>query len=198
MNDAAKGATTLAVTLTIGVVIGLALGWKIYRPKKTQEAYAPPIVQKDGSIVIEKNPNAKLEPKQIIPKGAVVERVIHVEIEPLPMLIPGSNGTDLPAQPLSSPCSEVTLDMTIVRMENGRRVIVSSPNGRILKAIDVPYDSRIVKDLKWSAGAIVGYKSIGAYVERDIGPFRLGGEINRISRDRAQEWDGRLKVGVRF
>lgn len=211
----------LAITLAIGVAAGMTFGWHLWRPKKSvNETTAAAIVQNDGSVMLAKQPDASAKPAQSIPQGAVVERVVYVTVQPKPS--PGQSGAALPPIPGSGAtalqqtpsvgqlCPPVRVDLTLVRMTDGRRrVLASSPDGTVIPgaSMDVPVEDAkpAPRELKWAAGAVVGQtstgdKSIGAIMTRDVSFLRFGAEITKNTYALPQRiaWEGRVSVMIRF
>ena len=214
-----KEVIVLGVAFVTGTATGLTFGWKLWRPAKKTivEKQAPEVKQKDGSLIIQRDPNAKIEHKNEVPEGAVVEREVKVVVSP-GQLPEGTTGTlgSLPvdeagraaATVLPNPSSKVTIFLTLVKMKDGtRRVIASSPNGTIDSAsIDIPTQPIInveTKPLKWTAGAIYGQDSEGGtskgvFLDRKVGWAVAGAEVARVSSKPMQGWDVRLKFGISF
>ena len=187
----------LVVTVAVGLLLaGLPLGWYIFRPGLPKpEVYAPAAVQKDKSIIVEKKPSPAARPKAEVPKGAKVERIVRFEVKPLEL--PPQASLDS-AGALETSCPSLDMELSLVRLpDESRRVILKSDRGEILNAVDIPVESaRPFKGLKWAAG--VSYnpmdRGFGGWLDRDLGPFRLGAEINQIK----DGFDTRFKAGVRF
>lgn len=176
----------------VGIVLAVAasfiVGWKLWHKEPVQETYAAEERQPDGSLVVERKPDPKAKPNQMVPKGAVVERIGHIKVETAPAdLKPGE----------VNPCPPVDIDTTLVRLtDNTRRELLSS-NGRIISATDTPVEAAApYKELKWAAG--ISYnpfeKKWGGWVDRDFGPIRTGVEANQIRGG----FDARFKAGLRF
>jgi len=183
------------------VGLGLVLGWYFFRPAPPkQEFYAPPAVQDDGSKVLEKKPQASAKPPHKVPEGAKVERIVKIVVRSKPEKAPAATqeGRGEAETPLKADCPPVKVDLSLVRLpDESRRVIASSPNGEIVGGVDIPVESaRVYKELKWAAG--VSYnpldRGFGAFLDRDLGPFRLGAEVNQIK----DGFDTRVKAGMRF
>ena len=184
------------------IIIGIALvlivaavgaGIWIGRPGKIIETAAPEVKQDDGSIIVERAPDAKAKPKQKVPKGSKVERTGEITVQ---------GGAPAAA---GKPCPPVTIDTTLVRNEDGsQRVIVSSPDGPITRAIDIPVETAAPppEPKLWAAG--LSYDPIkqtgGLWVERDIMRVRLGAEVGQarvvVGGPAAVEF--RIKAGVTF
>lgn len=165
-----------------GIAAGLYLGMHMH-PQPIQETPAPAVRQSDGSLVLERAPSAKATPKQIIPHGGTVERVVQVTV-----------------QPTATPLAPVTVDLTLVGMPDGsKRVVASSPDGAVTGGIDIP----VVKVMGLTpkpneAGVIVGFKTIGAYYQRAYGQFTTGVDVRRVSYQTAQAWDVSARIGYRW
>lgn len=199
----------------MGVVftLGILTGWMLWRPKPApQAAPQPAIHQTDGSTVLEVKPDAHAKPPHQIPHGGTVEDVVHVTVQPLPAVdpvspLPSSSGASVPSDPARPPCPPVTVDLSLIRMEDGtRRVVASSPDGQIVGAVHIPVEAAKPqpKVLKWSAGPSwnPADRTYGAWVERDLGPMRLGVDLHQVREPLAAggrvSWAGMLRAGVRW
>ena len=179
--------------LIIGVMIGIFAGFKLYTPRPvTQERYAAAVVQHDGSIIVEKKPDAQAKPAQEIPKGATVERIVKLTVKAKPI---SRNSTitsasskwseidHIPDTAKMVDCPPVTVDLSLVKLaDDTRRVVASSPDGDIVGAVDIPVEAAKPppKVLSWAAG--ISYSSDkrgGAWIERDLGPFRAGVAVSQ-------------------
>lgn len=174
--------------LVLGLAIGLAGGWKLYRPKAAPvETAAPAVRQTDQSLILERKPEAKPQPMHELPKGAKLERQVQVTVMPsIPMdgqRIPGSG--NLPEIPDSS-TRPVTVDLSLVKMEDGtRRVVASAEGGTIVAGIDIPVQGPMPteKPLRWSGAVLRGYDAYrhqgvwGASISYARGPFVATGGV---------------------
>lgn len=158
--------------LLIALGLGAAGGWHFTRAVPVIETAKPAETQADGSVVVGRTgtqPTAK--PKQQVPKGAKVERVTAVTVQPTATAEAGK------------PCPPVTVDMTLIReKDGGRRVIASSPDGQVVAGMDVPVETLPVPEARpWAAGLSLNplNQTLGAWVERDVGRVRVGIEINQ-------------------
>jgi hypothetical protein len=208
----------LAASLAIGALGGLALGWQLWRPQTVTETPAPEVIQEDGSRVLERAPDPTARPAHQLPPGATLERVVRVEVrpDPLPAPVEVPRGTpDSSVAGVAAPrdtargcsCAPVTVELSLVRLEDGtRRVVASATGGTLLGGVDIPVESAApAKVLRWSAGAEydLAAKGWGGYLERDFDrlafvplPIRLGGSFtprNVSSGPRVG-----LRVGLRF
>ena len=150
----------------------IGLGWWLGKPAVVVENAAPAEKQADGSTIAERRPDAKAKPKQQIPKGAKVERTGEITVQ-----------GETPKENVK-PCPPVTIDTTLIRNADGsKRVIVSSPDGTVTRAIDIPVETAAPppEPKLWAAG--VSYsptkQTSGIWIERDIARVRLGAEINQ-------------------
>lgn len=126
----------------------------------------PAVRQTDGSLVAERAPALKPSPPpHQIPKGAREERRVSATVKP--------------RQP---DCDPVRLDMSLVRDdEGGRRVVLSSPDGEVTQALDMPLQSALTPapQRPWAIGALYAPArgDVGVWVERDLGRLRLGADL---------------------
>lgn len=143
---------------------------------------APMVRQADKSVIAERRPEEHpAKPPHMLPKGAVEER----------------RGEVIAAPALGA--SSVEVDYSLARMpDGGRRVIVSSPDGSIDKAIDIPIEPGLVPApaKPWAAGISYGTnRSVGFWVDRDIGRLVVGAALQRLQDGKAE---AQLRLGVRF
>lgn len=195
-----------SIVASIAIAVGLALGWGIYHtPAPKPEPAAPEIRQKDGSLVLERAPSGlkagapggsiPLKPAQEIPKGAKVERIVQVTVQPkaveLPAGLPGGRPTiagavgEAPEGHSAQPCPPVTIDLSLVRMpDKTQRVLASSPDGSVIGGIDVPIQAQAIPRIqRWTAAALVGYDThagrnvFGGQATYSRGPFVVTGGV---------------------
>jgi hypothetical protein len=201
----------------VGMVFAFTAAYFIFIPGPiVPEPYTPAKIQADGSLIVEKKPDATAKPAAMIPKGATVERIVKVTVQGGTPISKFSGTVEVTEQTITKSdnaamlkevaapelvCPPVDIEVAFVRnKDDTRSVIVSSPNGTVLSAVDIPVElaKPTPKPLLWSAGAVVNpFKSTyGAYIDRDIGWFRVGAQINQASETRGMEtW---LKAGIRF
>ena len=202
----------IAVIAAVFIVLGwgITLGWILYHPKAApMETPASAVRQGDGSLVLERaaqNPDAK--PAQEIPNGSKPERIVSVKVQPrrfkAPVVKENLTTDATGKQQLDVQPPPVNVDLSLVRMpDQTRRVVASSPDGEVIGGLDIPAEPvPQPDDKKWAAGLSYNPqdKSAGVWVDRDMGPFRMGVEISQ----RKQEFTGkigyeaRLKLGIRF
>jgi hypothetical protein len=192
-------AVLLVLVVAVLVATGAGVNWWIMHPVQVVEVAAPAVQQKDGSIIAEKKPNAKAKPKQTIPKGAKVERLGEITVQgPTPeanLKMPGA-----------LPCPPVTIDTTLIRNVDGsKRLIVSSPDGRVDRAVDIPVETAapLPEPKKWAAGLSYSLtkQTSGVWLERDLfGRVRMGAEINQTRQEftGATGVEARLRLGWTF
>lgn len=177
----------LFAAFMLGAFIGAGALAMWNKPVKVAEQPAAAERQADGSLVLERKPDAKAKPAHAIPKGGKAERVVRVDV-----------------QPDRADCPICTVDLTLVRMpDDTRRVIASSPTGTVLGGLDVPIVPLVIeKDHPWAAGVSrgTGDESWGLWLDRDIGPVRIGGEANKISESTTggSKYEARFKIGLMF
>lgn len=183
-----------AIVALSGLILGLGIGWFLWRPEPpVVEPHAPAIELKNGGLVLEREPEARapilvVDAIKELGRGAELERAVSVTVKPK------EKATD------EIQCPPVTLDLGIVKMpDETRRVIATSPDGEIIGGLDIPTaPAKSFKQLKWAAGAVYDpqYKDYGAFVDRDIGPFRVGVEVIKSRVD--GDLTGLVRVGIRF
>jgi len=205
VTEASKGAVLLGSILAVGIILGMTIEWMILKPEAPKaEIYARAQRQQDGSLILEKKPQADAKPAQEIPKGAKVERIAQVQFRPAAATVQTSGPNPEILQPVPPP---YTLDLTLVRMPDlSRRLIASSPDGEVVGGVDIPMETLPEpKTLKWAAGVVYGGtawgdKAVGAFVDRDFAFIRTGLELtkNTYALQARQGWEGRAKLGIRF
>lgn len=201
---------TIIEILIVGA-LGFLIAWLIWRPRPAPPEVAEPAkVLPSGATVLERRPeNTVTAPvpddiKQAVKElghGAKLERVVQIHVQPkqppAPPVIPGTTASAAPVQPA---CPPVTVDLGLIHMgDSTQRVVARSMDGTLLGGLDIPVQSPAIPwSPKWAAGAIYRPQdhSYGAFIERDLGPLRVGADVT-------QSHDGigvaaSLRVGVRF
>lgn len=200
-----KGIAAVASVLGIGIVLGLTLGWNLWKPKPPAvERYAREETLTDGSKVFEKKPQADAKPSHEIPKGAVVERIIKVEFLPKEDTLHANGESQGTLRPVPLP---FTLDMSLVRMEDGTTRVVSHSNDVVITGgTDIP-TVNVAEHTKhvWAAGAVYGAtawgdKAVGVFLDRDFAFVRTGVELtkNTYATPARVGWEFRGKIGITF
>ncbi len=115
----------------------------------------------------------------VLPRGAVRERAGKIVAHQAPG------------------ASSVEIDTELVRMGNRRELHVSSPDGTIDTAVDIPIEPALIPPppKPWAAG--LGYttqREVGIWVERDVGRLRFGAEVLKGAGVPRVE----IRVGVAF
>ena len=154
--------------LSLAVVLGGLFGYWLRGtdvPVPERTTAAPAERQQDGSLVAERAPMFQpAPPVHQIPKGGVEERRVAVRVKP--------------KQP---DCDPVQLDLSLVRIGDGRRVVASSPNGEIISALDMPIVAALMPApaRPWAAGGSYDpvQRRYGAWIERDIARLRVGADV---------------------
>lgn len=187
----------LLVATVLIVALSFAAGYWLGRPAPVIETAAPAEVQSDGSTIAERAPDPKVKPKHKIPKGGKLERVGQVVVQ-------GETPPEIAAC-TAAKCPPVTVDASLVRLPDGsKRVVVSSPDGQVLKAVDVPVETAAppAEPKQWAAGISIDpiHQTPGIWVERDLSRFRLGVEINQTRRAIGAPLgaEARMRLGVSF
>lgn len=197
MTDQAKAGIAVIVYTLLVFLGGLAAGWKLYQPERIVEAQKAETRQADGSVILARDPDAKpAAPKPKLPDGKH-ERTTVVTVKPKPQpkpepVKPGPDGFC----PAAKECPALTVRLDVVRQDDGRRVIASSPDGEIVGGIDIPVEPMVTpKQTPWAAGVTYGRdrdgnEAFGAFIDRDAGPFRVGIEADQDTI--------RARAGLRF
>lgn len=186
-----RPSVTIMVTHAACILVGVLISWWLWHPKVTStETAAPAIALQGGAEVIKRDPLA-VTPAALttatkqLGKGKLV-RTISLDVAP-------NRTTDMP-------CAPVHVDLGIVKMpDESQRIITSSASGTITNAVDHPVMSLpIQRDLKWSAGVAydVLNRKYGAFIDRDVGPFRFGVDVIRTADDRS--FNAVARIGIRF
>lgn len=200
----------LGTTLAVGVGTGLAIGWSLWRPTVVVEAPAPPARQADSSLVLERRPDPGARPAHIIPRGAVVERVATVVVQPNPVERETPD-TSVPVVAVVAPldtvahrcaCAPVTIDLTLIRLADGtRRVIASARGGTVTGGIDVPVEASraVAGPLRYAAGVAwdAPTNRPALFLDRDsdrLLPTRVGLTLAQGERGLVAG----IRVGLRF
>jgi len=209
----------------IVICLSFSIAWELWNPKpKVPETAKPAVVQADGSIILQKTPDANAKPPMAIPKGSVVERVVKITVQAktpiqtiagtvevketvtqmvksLPTMLTAKEDHIADAGKMIE-CPPVTLEMALVRLpDDTRRVIAKSEDGIILSAIDIPVADALppVMPKVWSAGAVANpfKQAIGAYVDRDYGWLRTGATLMQSEKGRFPD-EFIVKAGIVF
>lgn len=188
-------------SILIAVLSGagfVAFGWWMGKPKPVVEVAAPEVTQNDGSKVAVRAPDAKAKPKQIIPKGAKLERTAEITVQ-------GATPEANKSIPGALPCPPVSINTSLVRNDDGsKRLIVSSPDGKVVSAVDIPIETAAAppEPKKWAAGWSYNptQQTSGLWIERDILRARIGAEINQTRQTIAGplKAEARIRLGVTF
>lgn len=166
-------------SIAVAVLAGagfVGFGWWLGHPNPVVEVAAPEVKQPDGSLITAKAPNAKAKPKQMVPKGTKVERLSEITVQ-------GATPPEIAAC-TPTKCPPVSIDTTLVRSADGsRRLIVSSPDGQVLRAVDVPVETAAPppEPRKWAGGMSYDLemktsRAMGARVFDDL---IVGGEVGQ-------------------
>lgn len=215
-SETKKSLAAIFVVLLIGWFLGLGTGWKLWQtpPPIVHVEPKPEIKNHDGSTVLPVVPSQAPKPAQHVPAGSHVESTVSFTVQPsdpqpvLSLPVQPSSSSPIPGPIERPPCPPMTVDLTIYREADGsRRVVVSSPDGKVLKGVHIenevgPPASKILKN---SAGLVTGAtawgdKAIGVYYDRDWKFLRYGGELtkNTYANVGRQGWEVRAKLGINF
>ena len=166
---------------------GYLFGANTSAPKPENTAPVAAQSQPDGSLILERKPEARPTPApHKIPKGAIEERRVGIKLKP--PAFESAAGCKCDPKPLD-------VSLSLVREGDGRRVIASSPQGQILAGLDMPIEPVLMppEPHPWAAGLSMDQgKRPGVWIERDFGRVRLGADAYRAE---AGGLGGRLRVG---
>lgn len=166
--------------VVVGLVGGFIIGKVIYDKKPPQETFAQEIKQKDGSLVLERNPFDK--PKKIVaPDGAEIFRQANFIVNPTSL-------------------DKMNLTVSIVKMpDDTLRTIVKTDNGQIIGGTDIPVDSlhRPI-NYDYTAGFIIGKDIKGLFLQRDFDRFSFGLDICQKVDNYNQTLGYNVRMGYRF
>lgn len=176
----------LALVLLLGILAGGVIGWSLHpAPVAAVEDRRPlpALRQRDGSIVAARAaPPADLpRPPHLLPRGGKEERRVAVTV-----------------QPAREDCPPVSLDLSLLQLDGGRRVVASSPDGEVTRALDLALEPVPVPATRaWAAGASLDLRRErpGLWLERDLGRFRVGVELSVEDGGALQ---GRARLGWVF
>jgi len=199
----------VAIALVSGTAAGISLGYHLGKPVTGKaEPPAAAIRQQDQSYIPPRIPNPAAKPRQIIPQGAVVERISQVQLQPFdadPLPTPGEPPQDK-ASPADGKTKPLTLDLTQVLMpDQTRRMIFSSPDGLVSGGFETPVTPiQVPRERHWAIGLTGSpiQRTLGVWVDYTTGPWVTGGEALRVLEsplgcDRAQTLIN-ARVGIQF
>lgn len=189
-------ARDLLMTRAAIVVAALAgIVWLLWpeAPVVVHESAAPAETQADGSVVIERAdavPPAQAKPVHKLPAKAKAERVVQVTVQPSAV-----------APAAGQPCPPVTVDLTLARLADGsRRVVTSSPMGAVVAGLDVPAETiEPPHEYAWAAGLSLDpiHQTPGVWMDRTWRRLRVGVEINQVAeRGGGRGGEIRVRAGV--
>jgi hypothetical protein len=101
---------------------------------------------------------------------------------------------------LACSCEPVRVDWSLIGLPDGSSRMAFASDATILEASDTPAAStRYSRQTKWAVGGLVEFTSdgdrrYGAWVDRDLGPFRVGVEASHGRGGVAAE----LRAGITF
>jgi len=164
-------------------IVALVMGWALWPAKPVPEivAPAPAVRQADGSLEAERAPDPHPAPApHIIPKGFHEVRRESVIVAPAPA------------------ASSVQVDLSLVSDGTQQRVVASSPDGQVVKAIDIPIQPVLMPPpaKPWAAGLSYDTRhAVGIWVDRDVGRLVVGAALSRLPDGKTE---AQVRVGVRF
>jgi len=131
-----------AISTLLGMIVCFALGWvicaaRMETSKRNGATAKPAIVQKDGSIVAERNPTRPHAAPPQIPTGATLTRIVEVELK---------------LSPLAMERGAVSFQVATIEMDAGIRSIVKSDSGEIVAQGDWVIAPRHTTVERWAIG----------------------------------------------
>ncbi len=160
INTSQSVGVVFVAGLVLGLGGGLGFGWRFWRPTPLpQQTAAVASRQKDSSLVLQRAPDAHAKPQQIIPKGATVERVVSIAMQPRAVMSSAPASSDsvklasavtAPTSAIAAPtpetvsrpavCPPVRVDLTLYRLsDKTERVVASSPDGVVLDSLSIDH-----------------------------------------------------------
>jgi hypothetical protein len=169
-----------ALLILLGVLTGFLIGKIVYQYNMPQETFAQSIRQKDGSLVLERNPYEK--PKTVqMPNGAQIFRQATFIVNP-------------------SSLDKINLTVSLVKMpDETLRTIVKTDNGEIVGGTDIPVD--LLKrpiDYNYTAGVIYGNGLKGLFLQRDLGRFTFGLDLYEQLTNYDKSYGYNFRLGYKF
>lgn len=143
-----------------------------YKPAPEVITAAPAIQQKDGSVVIARNPDVN---------------------PPRPHKVSGKPVRDVSVtvQPKQEECDPVTVDLTLYEDgKGGKRVVASSPDGTVIDGVDIP-STDLASHLEAKRNRIgVAYQRNGYALtaSRDYGPLSVGVMLSKEKGRDLRPW----------
>ena len=169
------------VALVLGLIAaGILIGEKTGAAVPEVVTYRIPVRQHDGSLIAERRPETAPAPApHLIPRGWKEERRVSATVKPA-----------------KADCPLVDLDMSLVRDdEGGRRVVLSSPDGEVVSAKDIPIEPALIPapPRRWAVGLAYepDRRRSSVWVERDLARVRIGAEVS-------QSREARVRLGWTF
>lgn len=184
-----KRLVTFMAGAAIGAVLAMLVASLLSRPDPLiPEPPAPAIELPSGGLVAE-----RLPPPAVLPEvakeaaaatGGKPVRVGQAVVEPARSTMGAVEPDPDTGAPLCV-CrpAPITVDWSLIQTRDGHRVAFATDDGVILSATDRPL-VLTRREPKWAAGVTFSMdadqrRSVGAFVDRDVGRMRLGLEISQ-------------------
>jgi hypothetical protein len=178
------------VSAIAGALIALLLAWPHWNPEPVKETAAPEQHLPSGGLVLARDPDAPVPApvkKAAKEAGGDLERAISITVQPDPVVPEGDGKYADPMTPAPPACSckPITVDLGLIEMkDHTHRVVATAEGGEIVAALDRPFGPAVSKrETRWAAGVAFAPfpdeqgRKYGAWVDRDVGPLRLGAEV---------------------
>ena len=199
----------IAALLLVGVGLGY---WSFSHAPPVQQVYHPEERLSGGAVLAEVKPDANAKTEIPLRKGETLTRKISAtvkvklptveisggltmesKVEQLAQMVKASAPPEAVEQAkqeivaacVDRECPPVTVNVDLVREEDGQQRAIVTSNGEILKTVDIPRENAAAppKSKLWAAGAVFNpvRETAGVTVERDIGFMRVG--VDLMQRD---------------
>jgi hypothetical protein len=163
------------------------LGYTKAQDQRTSvvENHRPAEALPGGGILVERVPGGKTEVAQPdLPRGATPVRTTEVDIQPPEAPVAKLPGGDCPA---SVPCPKVRLRLDLLEHADGTYGVTAvTDKGEVVGGVDIPLRPVVEwKAPQWAVGLEYEAPSgdVAIVVDRDLGPFRVGGGVEVKSKD---------------
>ena len=175
-------------------------GVRTSRPVRESITPAPAQSLPDGALLLARVPAASAPqvPRALLQDvqrlGGTLERTIHATLRPR-VASSASAPSSTASAPHAADCPPVSMDLALLRTQEGRRVLAASPDGEVLGGMDVPLvATALPAEHPWAAGLSMGSDgSPGIFLERDLGRLRVGAEAIRQAPD--HQIGARVRLG---
>jgi hypothetical protein len=185
------------VVFLVGLIAALLVAWQMWKPEPpVVQTAAAQAVQKDGSVVAEKVPDAAAKPAAIVPKGSTLTRIVKVSLKAKLPTVELSGGVSVetrveqlqdmaksgaPPEMIEQvkqeiiaavkECPAINLELDLVTDKDGQQRAVLISDGEIISTKDIPtVNVAPAKAYNWGLGASYDpwKETVGVIVERRL------------------------------